>query len=188
MNSDQEVEHPWIRDEKALLAHLLDAGVPTLGVCLGSQLMAEAAGAPALRASEPEIGWFDVEVTPEGARDPVIGCLAPRFEALQWHSYCSPLPPGGVELASSDVALQAYRLGDSAWGIQFHAEVAEVDAVSWAVNYAVDPDAVRIGIDPDRLSAEILERIGEWNQLGRRLCGRFLNQAGLRASVRPGRV
>ena len=54
-----------------------------------------------------------------------------------------------------------------AWGIQFHAEVTEVDAVSWAVNYAVDEDAVEMGIDPDALSAQILERIGEWNRLGR---------------------
>ncbi len=55
-----------------------------------------------------------------------------------------------------------------------------MDAVSWAVNYAVDEDAVRIGIDSDALSAEILERIGEWNVLGRGLCGRFLEAAAAR--------
>ncbi len=115
-----------------------------------------------------------MSLTPEGASDPVIGRARAGFEAFQWHSYRSPLPPGAVELASSPLALQAYRIGDRTWGIQFHAEVSEVDAVSWAINYAVDPDAVRIGVDPDVLSAQILERIGEWNQLGRGLCGRFL--------------
>jgi len=177
MHADQEDAYPWLRDEKALLARLLDEGVPLMGVCLGSQLLAEAAGAVAERAPTPEIGWFDVELTPEGRLDPVTGGLEPIFQALQWHSYRSPLPPGAVELASSPVALQAYRLGESAWGIQFHAEVTEVDAVSWAVNFAVDEDAVRIGIDPDALSAEILGRIGAWNQLGRELCGRFLDEA-----------
>ena len=177
MHADQESEYPWLADEKRILVSLLDAGIPTMGVCLGSQLLAEAAGAPARRASEPEIGWFDIELTEDGKRDPVIGSLAPGFEAFQWHSYRSPLPPGAVELASNATGLQAYRVGDRAWGIQFHAEVAEVDAVSWAVNYAVDEDAVRIGIDPDVLSAEILERIGEWNVLGRGLCGRFLEAA-----------
>jgi GMP synthase (glutamine-hydrolysing) len=177
MHADEEAQHPWLRKQKALLARLLDAGVPLMGVCLGSQLLADAVGARAERASEPEIGWFEIEVTVEGARDPVIGPLAPRFEAFQWHSYRSPLPPGAVELATSPVALQAYRIGATAWGIQFHAEVAEVDAVSWAVNYGVDEDAVRIGIDPDELSAEILERIGEWNECGRALCGRFLGVA-----------
>ena len=73
MHADQECEHPWLRDEKQLLARLLDAGVPTMGVCLGSQLLAEAAGARAERAPEPEIGWYELELTPEGARDPVLG-------------------------------------------------------------------------------------------------------------------
>ena len=73
--------------------------------------------------------------------------------------------------------MQAYRIGERAWGLQFHAEVSEVDAVSWAVNYAVDEDAVKIGVDPETLSAQILERIGEWNKLGRGLCGRFLAEA-----------
>jgi hypothetical protein len=54
-----------------------------------------------------------------------------------------------------------------------------VDAVSWAVNYAVDEDAVKVGIDPDELSAQVLERIGAWNRLGRDLCGRFLAEAEL---------
>ncbi len=94
--------------------------------------------------------------------------------------------PEPSSLRRAPIALQAYRIGDSAWGIQFHAEVTEVDAVSWAVNYAVDEDAVRIGIDPDALSAQILERIGEWNALGRALCGRFLEEA--ERPARPGRA
>ncbi|MDX6588023.1 MAG: hypothetical protein QOI31_2496 [Solirubrobacterales bacterium] len=177
MHSDQESEHPWLRDEKELLARLLDAGVPTMGVCLGSQLLAEAAGARAERAPQPEIGWYELELTPEGARDPVLGGIDSPFEAFQWHSYRSPLPPGAVELASNAIAMQAYRIGDSAWGIQFHAEVSTEDAVSWAVNYVVDEDAVKMGIDPDELSAQILLRIGDWNRLGRDLCARFLSVA-----------
>ena len=177
MHADQEAEHPWLREEKELLARLLQAGVPTMGVCLGSQLLAESAGAPAERAPKPEIGWYEVEVAPAAANDPVLGALRSPFHAFQWHSYRSPLPPGAVELATSPIALQAYRIGERAWGLQFHAEVSEVDAVSWAVNYAVDEDAVKIGVDSETLSAQILERIGEWNKLGRGLCGRFLAEA-----------
>ncbi len=183
MHADHEAEHPWLATEKELLARLLEAGVPTLGVCLGSQLLAEAAGARAERAPDPEIGWLGVQVADDAEGDPVIGALAPRFEAFQWHSYRSPLPPGATALATSPIALQAYRIGDSAWGIQFHAEVSEVDAVSWAVNFAVDEDAVRIGVDPDALSAQILARIGEWNKLGRALCGRFLQRASELSSI-----
>jgi GMP synthase (glutamine-hydrolysing) len=148
-----------------------------LGVCLGSQLLAEAAGARAERAPEPEIGWYELELTSEGTRDPVLGAIGSPFEAFQWHSYRSPLPPGAIALASSALAMQAFRIGDSAWGVQFHAEVSKEDAVSWAVNYDVDEDAVRMGIDPDELSAQILLRIGNWNRLGRELCARFLGAA-----------
>lgn len=177
MNTHQEDEFPWLRDEKRLLAEVLDRRIPVLGVCLGSQLLAEAAGAPAERSPEPEIGWYDVDVTAAGAEDPVIGALAPGFEAFQWHSYRSPLPPGATELARDHVGLQAFRIGENAWGIQFHAEVSAPGALKWAHEHDVDPDAVRIGIDPDVLSAEIRERIEKWNATGRALCGRFLDAA-----------
>src|SRR6476646_5401210 len=111
MNVDEEGRHGWIAEEKALLRELLTREVPLLGLCLGGQLVAEAAGAEARRASEPEIGWHQVEVTPEGAADPLLGPLAPSFEAFQWHSYEFPLPPGAVPVAKSEVCLQACRLG-----------------------------------------------------------------------------
>src|SRR5919197_5772330 len=128
MNVDEEEEHPWLRGEKELLGELLHRGTPLLGACLGTQLLAEAAGAKPRRASEPEIGWHQVEVTAAGAEDPLIGPLAPRFTAFQWHSYEAPLPPDAVALAHSPVCLQAYRVGETAWGIQFHAEVTAADA------------------------------------------------------------
>jgi GMP synthase-like glutamine amidotransferase len=177
MHADQGAEHPWLRDEKELLRELIERRVPLLGVCLGSQLVAEAAGAPAEPAPEPEIGWFAVELTPEGVSDPLLAPLAPRFTAFQWHSYRSPLPPGAVALARSPVALQAFRVGASAWGIQFHAEVTEHDALGWTERFEEDEKAVEIGLDPNALTAAIRERIGPWNQLGRDLCGRFLRLA-----------
>ena len=177
MNAHEETEHPWLVSEKALLAGLIEARVPLLGVCLGSQLVAEAAGAPATRAGEPEIGWLEVELTAEGVADPLLAPLAPSFTAFQWHSYTSPVPPGAVALARSPVCLQAFRVGTSAWGIQFHAEVSASDALRWTAEYENDPDAVRIGLDPDALARSIEERIEAWNETGRALCGRFLDLA-----------
>lgn len=174
MNADQEADHPWLAGEKELLHELLGRGVPLLGVCLGSQLLAEAAGAPAEPAPEPEIGWLEVELTPEGAADPLLAPLAPRFTAFQWHGYRSPLPAGAVALAHSPVGLQAYRAGERAWGIQFHAEVTERNALDWTDRYEEDEKAVEIGLDPHALTASIRERIAAWNGLGRALCGRFL--------------
>jgi GMP synthase (glutamine-hydrolysing) len=177
MNTHEESEHPWLRFEKELLAELLGLGMPLMGVCLGAQLLAEAAGGTPRRASEPEIGWHEVEVTPEGAEDPLLAPLAPRFTAFQWHSYEVPLPAGATSLAHSKVSLHGYRIGDSAWGIQFHAEVSATDAEHWIDDYRSDPDAVRIGIDPEQLRRQTRAAISDWNRLGRELCGRFIEAA-----------
>lgn len=178
MHADQEGEHPWLRAEKAFLRELLTKGVPTLGVCLGAQLLAEAAAAPARRAAEPEIGWRRVEVTSEGRADPVMGPLAPAFEVFEWHSYEAPLPPGGVALARTPVCVQAFRVdGLPAWGLQFHAEVTRRDLGSWLDDWEGDPDAVATGQDPEQIRAESEARIAAQNELGRELAQRFLAAA-----------
>jgi GMP synthase-like glutamine amidotransferase len=177
MHADQEDEHPWLADEKAMLRDLIKRRVPLLGVCLGSQLVAEAAGAPVEEAPTPEIGWFEVEVTPEGVADPLLAPLAPQFTAFQWHSYRSPVPPNGVALARSPAALQAFRVGDRVWGIQFHAEVTERDAIGWTARYDEDPKAVEIGLDPEEMMGSIREQMAPWNEIGRALCRRFLDVA-----------
>jgi GMP synthase (glutamine-hydrolysing) len=178
MHADQEDRHPWLRFEKDFLEALLEDGMPILAVCLGCQLLAEAAGGLARRAREPEIGWLEVEITDEGAVDPVIGPLAPRFTGFQWHSYEAVPPEGAAILARSPVCAQAYRIGGRAWGIQFHAEVTAANLGHWIDDYRSDGDAVRIGIDPHALHAESEEKIADWNRLGRELCGRFLDAVG----------
>ena len=178
MHADQEDRHPWLRFEKDFLAAMLDDGMPVLAVCLGSQLLAEAAGGTVRRASEPEIGWKQVEITEQGSSDPVVGPLAPAFTAFQWHSYEALPPEGAVILASSPVCAQAYRVGETAWAIQFHAEVSAADTEKWIDDYASDEDAVRIGVDPESLHAETEAKIGDWNRLGRELCGRFIETLG----------
>jgi GMP synthase (glutamine-hydrolysing) len=184
MHADQEDKHPWLRFEKDFLAAMVEDGVPLLGVCLGTQLLAEAAGGEARRLAEPEIGWLDVEVLPEGEDDPLLGALAPRFTAFQWHSYEAVPPAGAVPLARSDSCLQAYRLGELAWGIQFHAEVSRADAESWIDDWDEDEDAVASGLDPDELRAETERAIDSWNEVGRALCGRFLDQVRAAAPAR----
>jgi GMP synthase (glutamine-hydrolysing) len=178
MNADQRDDHAWLAGEERLLRELIAAGRPLLGLCLGGQLVAQAAGAAARRALRPEIGWHPVELTEEGRRDPLLAPLAPSFEAFQWHSYAFPLPDGAVALAQSDVCLQAARVGERAWALQFHPEVSAADAAWWIEDYRSDPDAVRIGLDPAALGAETKAKIGPFNQLGRDLCARWLEQAG----------
>ena len=176
MHADHEDRHPWLRDVKAQLRDLLEREVPVLGVCLGGQLLAEAAGAhaaPRARARDRLArGGGDAARAP---RDPLLAPLAPRFTAFQWHSYEFPLPPGATPLARSPVCLQAFRAG-SGVGIQFHAEVSAADAEAWIDDYRSDEDAVRIGVDPrGAADARRARRSGDWNELGRAFCARFLD-------------
>ncbi|OJU80917.1 MAG: hypothetical protein BGO11_06055 [Solirubrobacterales bacterium 70-9] len=177
MNVDESEEHPWLHLERRVVGELLERRVPIVGLCLGSQMVAQVAGAVPRRAARPEIGWHSVELTEAGRDDPLLGPLAPGFEAFQWHSYEFPLPPGAVALATSEVSLQAARIGEAAWAIQFHPEVTAGDALHWTADYQSDPDAVRIGIDPTALALEIEAKIDAFNELGRGICRRWLDFA-----------
>jgi GMP synthase (glutamine-hydrolysing) len=172
MHADQDAHHPWLREETLWLQQLLHRHTPVLGVCLGVQLLARAAGAWVGRMPDgPEIGWYTVELTDEGAADPVIGALPRSFDAMQWHHYTYGLPGGAVELARSAACTQAFRLGDACWGVQFHPEVTAAQVAGWAAD-ADDPPP-----DSARLNAETLEHISRWNELGRLLCAAFLEAA-----------
>jgi GMP synthase (glutamine-hydrolysing) len=166
MHVDQEADHPWLAAEDEYLRALLEREVPVLGVCLGAQLVAKAAGAAVGPAVRPEIGWCQVERT---ADDSVLGVLPARFPAFQWHFYAFEVPHGGRELARSDVCPQAFRLGETAWGVQFHPEVTREIVASWIDDA---PDEA-----PSGLLAETDERIDEWTRLGGDLCGAFLDAA-----------
>jgi GMP synthase (glutamine-hydrolysing) len=184
MHSDQEDSHPWLRTQKSMIRDIVESGMPVLGACLGAQLLTEAAGGSVRRMPEPEIGWFDVRLTPEGATDPVTGALGEVITAMEWHSYeCVP-PDDAQILARSDACVQAFRIGETAWGIQFHAEVTGRDVNSWLDSWHEDEDAVRIGLDHEGLRALTNERIAAWNELGRALCGRFLDAVAMPAAPR----
>ena len=177
MHVDQNDEHPWMDSEKAFIRAALERGAPILGVCLGSQLLAEAAGARPHRMPEPEIGWYDVAITDAGADDPVLGPLAPSAELFEWHHYAAPLPPGAVELARTPAAVQAYRIeGKPAWGLQFHAEVTREGLSGWLDGWD-QAEARFTDFDPDAIRAASELRIEGQNEVGRQLAERFLAEA-----------
>jgi GMP synthase-like glutamine amidotransferase len=177
MHVDQNDEHRWMDPEKRFIRDALERGTPILGVCLGSQLLAEAAGAKPQRMSEPEIGWYDIEITEAGASDPVVGPLAPSVELFEWHHYAAPLPPGAVELARTPACVQAFRIdGKPAWGLQFHAEVTRQNLFEWLDGWE-DTEAAQTSFDPDAIRAASELRIEEQNEVGRRLAERFLAEA-----------
>ena len=171
MHPDEDDRHAWLSDEVDWFRGLLAQPVPTLGICLGSQLIARAAGGRIARLEQPEIGWYDVALTENGAGDPVLSALPSRFEALQWHHYEHGLPEGAVALAHNSTCLQGFRLGESVWGVQFHPEVTEPQLGLWIAEDIERDD------EGTRLRGETRAKIGTWNDLGRRLCRSFLAAA-----------
>ena len=180
MHPDQDAEHPWLQDEVAFIERAVAQGVPTIGVCLGAQLLARAAGAWVGPAAAAEVGWFSVEVNDEGAADPVLRALPRRVDAFQWHYYTFELPDGAVELARSEAVRQAYRLGERAWGIQFHAEVDRRMLDRWFREGASElPKPI------DEIRAETDRLLGGWNEHGHALSTAFLDEAQRLASREP---
>ncbi|WP_327725003.1 methyltransferase domain-containing protein [Streptomyces europaeiscabiei] len=121
--------------ELSLLRSALEAEVPVLGVCLGAQLLAMAVGGTARPGDAQQIGWQEVRTTPAAIADPLFAGLPERLRVLHWHGDTMDLPAGATLLASCDrYPVQAFRIGGSAWGLQFHLEVdkAAVDAFAAA--------------------------------------------------------
>jgi GMP synthase (glutamine-hydrolysing) len=170
MHADQEELHPWLLPELDFIRAELVRETPLLGVCLGAQLVARAAGGRAIRAPVSEVGWRDVELTEPGRADRVLSSLPDRFEAFQWHHYTWELP-AATELARGGGLPQAYGLGERVWAVQFHPEVTSAQIERWI---GEDPEDVD---DPDALRTANRDRIGAWNRLGRGLCAAFLREA-----------
>lgn len=163
---------PYLAGELELIADWHAGGRPLLGVCLGAQLLAHATGGDVVRVPRPEIGWFDVERLPAGDEDPLLGFGDGVVRAYQWHSYGVAPPPGAVELARSEVCVQAFRVGGS-WGVQFHPEVTGAIVDGWIDDWRADDDAVAMGFDPARARAEAARELPVWSDYGRALFGRF---------------
>ena len=176
MGAGDDADYPYLADIRRLLAEAVAREVPTLGICLGAQLLAVATGGTVTRSPDgPEYGAQLIAKRANAATDPLFGPIPITPDVIQWHvDAITDLPPGAVHLASSPVcANQAFRLGRLAWGIQFHIETTPQLLRSWA-----DEDAARAGR---------LRRRGDPGAGGRGRSRRRRGLAAVRAAVRRDR-
>lgn len=172
-NPYDDLATPWLARVRALLAEALDREVPTLGICLGGEILAMVAGGrvqPAVDAVE--VGLHRLDVTDAGRSDPLFGGLPVRVPAVEWHvEEIAALPPGSVALCSTErFPNQAFRVGACAWGTQFHPEVLTDMAADWA-----EPESAEMrlaGVTRDSVVAAVAAAEPElrsvWGGLARR--------------------
>jgi GMP synthase (glutamine-hydrolysing) len=162
-------ETPAIAVTRAVLSEALRQGLPAFGICLGAELLAEAAGG-VTRTCPPEWGYRPVALEPAAGEDDLLGDLPPELEAFQAHGVSFDLPPGGVALAHSASGLQAFRAGPRAWGVQFHPEptLAMLDGWTQALGHLMRAS----GADPEDIRRQARRYVPEWSEhaatMGRR--------------------
>jgi GMP synthase-like glutamine amidotransferase len=178
-NTHESDKYPWIDEEIELLREALADGVPVIGLCLGAQLLTRAAGGTVHRSEPSEVGWVGVSTVPAAATDAVLGDVPESFMAMQWHHYACDLPPGAVELARNDTCLQAFRLGEAAWGTQFHIEVTRDILLAW-MRWGGE-ELEKAGYTKERYLAELESHLDAHEAIGRGMAERFAELAARRA-------
>ena len=149
---------PYLVREQELVRNAVRSQTPVLGICLGSQLVAQAMGGRVFKAARKEIGMHSVNVTPDGAADVFRGISEKPIRVFQWHGDTYDLPAASKILAKSDLYSQAFRIG-SAVGLQFHLEVDADMIRSWGREYRGELDSEKLNIDGIMPTADELRNL-----------------------------
>ena len=174
MNIYEEAAYPWLREEKRLIKAALDAGRRVLGICLGSQLVADQLGGAVTRNPEKEIGWFPVRREPGASRSTLVADWPEEFDVFHWHGDTFALPPGALHLASSaGCRNQGFQYGERVLGVQFHLEITPRDVAEWVSQPDSDLQPARYVQTAAKMQQDRGGRFAALNERMSRLLDRF---------------
>lgn len=178
MNCDQADRYPHLSTEIDAIQQAIRDGKPVLGICLGAQLIARALGARVRKNPVKEIGWYELNPTEEGSKDPVCGALDPSQQIFQWHGDTFDLPHGAVHLATSPACPnQAFRFKHNVYGFQFHLEVDEPMILRWLHTPSMVQEVTEFaGAErTDEILRQTHRHIDHSVALGNRVFGEFIH-------------
>lgn len=175
VGAGQTDRYPWLAAEISAVSRRLAARRPTLGVCLGAQLMATALGAAIVSAAEVELGWSELVLSHEGRKSPLAALDS--HPVLHWHGDRFDLPVGAVSLASTpQCPHQAFAVGDYALALQFHAEIDRALFEHWLVGNAAELSS--LGLHPETLREATRRHGPETAMAARAMIGAWLGRLG----------
>jgi GMP synthase (glutamine-hydrolysing) len=176
MNVGEEENFPFLRWEKRIIRAAIDEAVPMLGVCLGAQLIAATLGTKVYHGPVKEIGWNPISITPHGQVDSLLGYLPENATVFQWHGDGIDLPAGAIHLASSvHYKTQAFRVGRSIYGLQFHLEVTPVMIERWIEERSKEL-ALAPYVLPDKIMADTRNYAPTLKYYGERFLSEFIRR------------
>jgi GMP synthase (glutamine-hydrolysing) len=139
MSVNDDDLHPFLVQEKQFVRQWLNKGNPTVGICLGAQLIAHCLGGKVYTGPKEEIGWYEVSLTEKGRRDPFLHSFPLLFPVFQWHGETFDLPHDAILLATAqDYPHQAFSYRDFTYAFQFHLEMTKEMVTAWLETGEVD--------------------------------------------------
>lgn len=184
INACDDARYPTLTPLAALIEKRIKAGLPTLGICLGAQLIARVLGARVYRASQREIGWSPLTLTDAGRTSPLRHLDGARTSMLHWHGDTFDLPPDATRLASTPACEnQAFAWNDHVLALQCHPEIRTERFEPWLIGHAAELDAA--GADVSALR-DATARFGpRLEAAASRMFGEWLDAVDARAALRP---
>jgi GMP synthase-like glutamine amidotransferase len=136
MNVYEEDKYPFLKKEDIFIKKVIKEGIPYLGICLGSQLLAKACQSPVHKSPQKEVGFSQITITAQGLNDPLFSGLSSELEVFQWHEDMFHIPDFGSLLATSkECTHQAFKVGRYAYGLQCHVEITDRSIKDWCDSY-----------------------------------------------------
>ncbi len=175
MNADQVDAYSNLAAEVRWLQAAVAAELPTLGVCLGAQLLARAAGCRVYPNRVKEIGWYEIELLPSVESDPLFFGRGPRETVFEWHGDTFDLPAEATWLARGETCqYQAFRLGNCAYGLQFHLEMTPKMVRDWLSEDCMCAELAEAPyLDPAEIRRRTPEGLARMSPLTEHVFGRF---------------